>query len=452
MLNFEYVCFDKLNNKEKNQILSRPLVKNDLSAVKDIIVDVINYGDKAIIDYSKKFDGVNITDNYSLKSDLYTKDQAIKLLNNNIELYEALKEAYNNIYDFHAKQKTQLASYQCFLSDNQINCQRYYVPINTVGLYIPGGNAALFSSLLMMVIPAKLAGVKKIVVCSPPDTDGNVTAIVKTVASFLQVDELYAIGGAQAIAAMAAGTMTVPKVDKIFGPGNQWVTHAKKIIGDHCPGVSIDMPAGPSEVLVIADKTANVSYVASDLLAQAEHGSDSQMICVYVNDDENKNSYKEFFKNLIKSINYQLSYLKTADMIKLSLKNARFIYTDSCEKAIELSNTYAPEHLILSVSNSRSNYLNKITNAGSIFIGHYTPESLGDYASGTNHVLPTYGFAASISGLGVESFVKSITVQEYDHTLKNTKHRLAKAVMTLAEHEGLDAHKNSMKLRLDDMS
>ena len=455
MFNTELIVWNQLSGDQQNKVLSRPHISGELvGEVSKIIQSVIVSGDQAIAEYAMQFDQVE--GSLSAKGSPPAKGFNMSLLDPDLarskldgEFLKAFDLACNNIDQFHRKQLRD-PHYFLDLCNKQIRCERLITPLESVGLYVPAATYPLFSSLMMMVIPAKIAGVKKIVVCSPPNKQGTVHETIRLVASILEVDELHAIGGAQAVAAMGCGTQTVSKVDKIFGPGNRWVTQAKKLISDYVSGVSIDMPAGASEVMVVADESANLDFVSCDLLAQAEHGSDSQMICILVGKNtliDSLEDIKNRFVQLLLIINDQASRLKTHKIVYKALKNMRIIYARDSFQTLEIINLYAPEHLILQVSNPRKTYLENITNAGSVFIGHYTPESLGDYGSGTNHVLPTHGFSRSIGGLGVESFQKSITFQQYYPDAND--HSLARAVVKLANYEGLDAHSQAMQLRID---
>jgi len=345
-------------------------------------------------------------------------------------LKTAIEVARKNIYKFHNSQVNTISKIEI---EDGITCWRKDVPIQKVGLYIPGGSSPLFSTMLMLAIPAKIAGCEEIVICSPPQNDGNIAPTILFVAKLLGIKNIFKVGGAQAIAAMAFGTETIPKVDKIFGPGNQWVTVAKQIVNSF--GISIDMPAGPSEVLVIAEDSANAKFVASDLLSQAEHGADSQVILISTS-EKLINSVKEEIENFIHQ-------LPRKSIIEKSLENSIMILVNNLEEAIYISNIYAPEHLILAVENPEK-LAEKVTNAGSVFLGNYSPESAGDYATGTNHTLPTNGFASTYSGVSLDSFIKKITFQKLT---KLGLSKIASAVEVMAEAEGLDAHKLAVTLR-----
>ena len=361
------------------------------------------------------------------------KDDLIEIASTvSTEQKAALETAYNNIYKFH---QTQLKTEDKAETMPGVTCWRELRPIEKVGLYIPGGTAVLPSTLLMLGIPARIAGCHEIVVCSPPQKNGKVNAFVAYVLLLLGIDRIFLAGGSQAIAAMAYGTESITKVDKIFGPGNQFVTKAKTIIQSTIT-TAIDMPAGPSEVLVIADDTAKPEYIAADLLAQAEHGVDSQAILVCTN--------QQIANATLKEIENQLALLPRANIAKQALDNSYIVITNTLDEAMQFSNQYAPEHLILATANWQLQTAN-ITNAGSVFLGNLTPESVGDYASGTNHTLPTSSYARAYSGVSVDSFVKKITFQHITHEgIKN----IGPTVEVLAELEGLQAHKNAVTVRM----
>ncbi|MGO3807598.1 MAG: histidinol dehydrogenase, partial [Sphingobacterium sp.] len=336
-----------------------------------------------------------------------------------------------NIHKFHS---AQLRKERTVETMPGVKCWREVRPIEKVGLYIPGGSAVLPSTLLMLGIPARIAGCREIIVCSPPQKSGKINGFVAYCLQLLKIERVYLVGGAQAVAAMAYGTDTIPRVDKIFGPGNQFVTKAKSII-QSISNVSIDMPAGPSEVLVIADDSAQPSFVAADLLAQAEHGPDSQAVLVATSDD--------IIQKVNEELKKQLEILPRAEITRMAIANSYAVLVNDLKEALQFSNRYAPEHLILETDEWQS-LTNLILNAGSVFLGHLTPESAGDYASGTNHTLPTSGYARSYSGVSVDSFVKKITFQ---HINKQGLEQLGFTVETLAELEGLHAHKNAVSIR-----
>jgi histidinol dehydrogenase len=401
---------------------------NEIRAlVEDVIDHVKQHGDRALFDYAHRFDNVELTKLYLDKTELAEIAAAVSH-----EQQEALQTAYANIYKFH---KAQVKPEDKIETMPGVTCWRELRAIEKVGLYIPGGTAVLPSTFLMLGIPARIAGCNEIVVCSPPQKNGKVNAFIAYVALMLGIDRVYLAGGSQAIAAMAYGTETVAKVDKIFGPGNQFVTKAKTII-QSTTTTAIDMPAGPSEVLVIADSTAKPGYVAADLLAQAEHGIDSQSILICTTETIAQQTLKEVEK--------QLQVLPRAAIARQAIDNSYVIITQNLDEAMDFSNCYAPEHLILATERWRE-ITGKIINAGSVFLGNLTPESAGDYASGTNHTLPTSGFSKAYSGVSVDSFVKKITFQ---HLTQEGIENIGPSVEILAEMEGLHAHKNAVSVRI----
>jgi histidinol dehydrogenase len=402
---------------------------NEIRALVEEVIDhVKHHGDRALFDYAHKFDKVELTKLYLDKAELQELAAAVLP-----DQQEALQTAYANIYKFH---KAQLKSEGQIETMPGVTCWREQRAIEKVGLYIPGGTAVLPSTFLMLGIPARIAGCDEVVVCSPPQKNGKVNAFIAYVALMLGIDKVYLAGGSQAIAAMAYGTETITKVDKIFGPGNQFVTKAKTII-QSTTTTAIDMPAGPSEVLVIADKTAKPAYVAADLLAQAEHGVDSQAILVCTSESIAQATLAEIKK--------QLAVLPRAEIAKQALDNSYIIITGTLlDEAMDFSNQYAPEHLILATENWQQ-ITAGIKNAGSVFLGNLTPESAGDYASGTNHTLPTSSYARAYSGVSVDSFVKKITFQ---HLTAEGIQNIGTAVEILAEMEGLHAHRNAMSVRM----
>jgi len=395
--------------------------------VEEILANVKLNGDKALYEYALKFDGVVPDKLYLNKDELATLAEGVSP-----EQKAALDIAYKNIYAFH---QTQLRTEDKVETMPGVTCWRELRPIERVGLYIPGGTAVLPSTLLMLGIPARIAGCKEIVVCTPPQKNGSVNAFVAYVALLLDIDKIYLAGGAQAIAAMAYGTETISKTDKIFGPGNQFVTKAKTII-QSTTTTAIDMPAGPSEVLVIADETANPAYIAADLLAQAEHGVDSQSILVATS--------AKIAEQAMDELNKQLPILPRAAIAATAIANSYIVITKDLNEAMDFSNQYAPEHLILATANWKLQTAN-IINAGSVFLGNLTPESVGDYASGTNHTLPTSSYARAYSGVSVDSFVKKITFQ---HITPEGIKNIGPTVEVLAELEGLQAHRNAVTLRM----
>ena len=416
------------DRKEWRGLVKRPEFENTSleKTVRKILEKVKVKGDKAIYKYTKDFDGVKL-------KKLSVSEKEMNAAENVLDdgLKKAIQQAKSNIEKFH---RSQLAEKNVIETMPGINCWRQSVGIEKVGLYIPGGSAPLFSTVLMLAIPASFGGCKEIVLCSPPSKDGTINPAILYAARLCGVTKIFKAGGVQAIAAMAYGTETIPKVFKIFGPGNQYVTAAKQLIQQQ--GVAIDMPAGPSEVLVIADDSAIPEFVAADLLSQAEHGADSQVLLV--------TSSRLLVDNVIAELEKQLMQLKRKELAGKALSNSKIILVNSLDEAIELSNLYAPEHLILSCTDAEG-FVNKIISAGSVFIGNYSPESAGDYASGTNHTLPTNGYAAMYSGVSVDSFVKRITFQQLT---KQGLENIGETVMQMAAAEGLDAHKNAVAIRL----
>ncbi|WP_295671253.1 histidinol dehydrogenase [uncultured Mucilaginibacter sp.] len=397
------------------------------SVVEDVITKVKEHGDSALLDFALKFDRVELHNLYLDKEELEAIAAAVTA-----EQKAALEIAYNNIYKFHA---AQVKAEEKVETMPGVTCWREMRPIEKVGLYIPGGSAVLPSTFLMLGIPARIAGCHEIVVFSPPQKNGKVNAFIAYVALLLRIDRIYLAGGAQAIAAMAYGTESIAKVDKIFGPGNQFVTKAKTII-QSTTTTAIDMPAGPSEVLVIADESCNPAYVAADLLAQAEHGIDSQAILVCTS--------AKIAEEVLVEVEKQVPVLPRAEIVKQALENSYIVVTNTLDEAMQFSNAYAPEHLILSTANWQQQTAN-IINAGSVFLGNLTPESAGDYASGTNHTLPTSSYSRAYSGVSVDSFVKKITFQ---HITPDGIKNIGPSVEILAELEGLHAHKNAVSVRI----
>ncbi len=399
-----------------------------VAKVKNVLDDVKIKGDEAVIQYTKQFDAVDIKDFVVTKEALNAADLSVSP-----ELKQAIESAYNNIHAFHQSQKDKVEIIDTMPG---IACWRKSVGIEKVGLYIPGGSAPLFSTVLMLAIPAQIAGCKEVVLCTPPAKDGSVHPAILYCAKLCGVHKVFKIGGVQAIAAMAYGTESVPGVYKIFGPGNQFVTCAKQLV--QIEGISIDMPAGPSEVCVLADDSANAAFIASDLLSQAEHGADSQSVLVSMS--------KKIIEQVEQEINTQLNDLSRKTIAEKALQNSRIIYFENKNTAVDFVNEYAAEHLIISCETA-DELGEMITNAGSVFLGNYSPESAGDYASGTNHTLPTNGFAKAYSGVSVDSFVKKITFQKLS---KKGLSALADTVITMAHAEGLDAHANAVKYRIDE--
>ena len=394
--------------------------------VASILERVRKDGDKALIDLASEIDKVDLS--AGIEVSLSEIAEAVALVSD--ELKASVEAAYANIHKFHSAQKFIPVDVN---TSPGVRCVQKAVPIQKVGLYIPGGSAPLFSTVLMLAIPAKVAGCREVILCTPCGRDGKVASAVLYAASLCGVDRIFKVGGAQAVAAMAYGTQTVPAVDKIFGPGNRYVTKAKEMVSRK---VAIDMPAGPSEVLVMADESAVPSFVASDLLSQAEHGPDSQVILVCDNEDL---AYK-----VQMAVDVQLEALPRKEVALKALSESRMIVIPSVDRQIEFVNMYGPEHLIISMSDPWS-IAERITAAGSVFIGNYTPESAGDYASGTNHTLPTSGWARSMSGVNLDSFVRKITYQEIT---REGISALGSTIVTMAQAEGLDAHANAAIIRI----
>ncbi len=394
--------------------------------VKQIFKEVQQKGDKAIAKYASFFDGVTL-------ENIQVSPEEIEIAKKEVtaELKEAIQLAKSNIEQFHAAQKTEKIVVETTIG---VTCWQEKRPIQKVGLYIPGGTAPLFSTVLMLAVPAKLAGCQEIVLCSPSDKNGKINAAILYAADLCGVTKIYKVGGIQAIAGMTFGTVTIPQVYKIFGPGNQFVTIAKQFASQN--GVAIDMPAGPSELLVYADETAIPSFVASDLLSQAEHGKDSQVILVTTN--------KNILNDVEEEVYKQLKELPRQEIAQVAIQNSRLIFVETVKTALSLINEYGPEHFIV-CSKNEDYFVDGIQNAGSIFIGNYTPESAGDYASGTNHTLPTNGYSKSYSGVNLDSFLKAMTFQKISNEgIQN----IGKAIETMAEAEGLQAHKNAVSIRL----
>ena len=414
-----------------DELCKRPVIaRNDLeNIVRDIIDKVKSESDKAVNYFSKKFDGV-APGNLKVSSD-EIMESAMQIPH---KLRNAINVAKKNIETFHS---AQLLTEQVIETSKGVRCWRKAVAIEKVGLYIPGGSAPLFSTLLMLGIPAKLAECKEIVVCTPPGQDGKVSPLILYTAQLIGISEIFKAGGAQAIAAMAYGTESIPKVYKIFGPGNQYVTKAKELIQQD--GIAIDMPAGPSEVLVIADNGANPEFIAADLLSQAEHGPDSQVIMLTDN--------QEFLKKVKSEVEKQVKMIPRKEIALKALENSKLIMLTTLNDCMDFSNLYAPEHLIINITDANS-LVNRVTNAGSVFLGNYSCESAGDYASGTNHTLPTNGSARSYSGVSTESFLKKISFQEISaEGIKN----LGPVIELMAGAESLTGHKNAVSIRLKNL-
>ncbi|MBE7692784.1 histidinol dehydrogenase [Tenacibaculum finnmarkense] len=406
------------------------LNQNNLQeTVQTVLNDVKINQNKALTKYAKLFDNVSLT---SFEINQQEIEEADKLVSS--ELKEAIQLAKSNIEIFHNSQKETAKK---VVTTAGVTCWRKSVAIEKVGLYIPGGSAPLFSTILMLATPAKIAGCKEIVLCTPPNKEGKVHPAILYTAALVGVTKIFKVGGAQAIGAMAYGTQTIPSVYKILGPGNQYVTKAKELVQQE--GIAIDMPAGPSEVLVIADETSNSAFVAADLLSQAEHGADSQAVLVTTS--------SEIAQNILAEVNKQVKELPRRETAEKALENSFVVVLNSSDEMIAFSNEYAPEHLIIASENA-SIYIDKIINAGSVFLGNYSCESAGDYASGTNHTLPTNGYAKNYSGVSLDSFIKKITFQQ---VTKQGIATIGKAIELMAAAEGLQAHKNAVTLRLKDI-
>lgn len=423
-----------INNPEKatwSNILQRPTqTVNDIeTTVTQIFEDVQRNGDQAIAKYTQLFDGVELASNTVTIEEVEAASAKIST-----ELKQAIQQAKTNIETFHSAQKTEKVSVQTVKG---VNCWQEKRAIQKVGIYIPAGTAPLFSTVLMLAVPAQIAGCKEIVLCSPPNKDGKIANEILYTAQLCGVTKIIKVGGIQAIAGLTFGTASIPQVYKIFGPGNQFVTVAKQLATKY--GVAIDMPAGPSELLVVADDTAKASYVASDLLSQAEHGTDSQVILV--------STSQNLINAVAEEIEVQIKALPRQDIAKQAIENSKSILVKTDAIALDLINQYGPEHFIVCTSDNDF-YVNGIENAGSVFIGNYTPESAGDYASGTNHTLPTNGFSKAYSGVNLDSFTKAITFQEIT---KEGIQNIGKTIELMAEAEGLQAHKNAVTLRLNDL-
>ncbi len=425
---------NKIYNPERAQwktVLKRPT--QSVSDIEDIVNSVFKEikagGDTVVSSYTKKFDGVVLKD--ALVPSIEIKESSALISN---DLKAAIQQAKNNIEKFHKAQKTEKITVE---TADGVQCWQEKRPIQKVGLYIPGGTAPLFSTILMLAIPANIAGCKEIILCTPPNKEGKVHPAILYAANLCGVTKIFKVGGIQAIASMTFGTETIPPVYKIFGPGNQFVTVAKQIATKY--GIAIDMPAGPSELLVMADDTANAAFVASDLLSQAEHGVDSQVILV--------STSKTLIDEVEEEVAKQISDLPRKEIAVKAIANSKLIFVEDQQTAVDLINEYGPEHYILCVQNEDF-YLGQTYNAGSVFIGNYTPESAGDYASGTNHTLPTNGYAKQYSGVNLDSFMKSMTFQKIS---KKGIQEIGRTIELMAEAEGLQAHKNAVTLRLDSL-
>lgn len=430
-----------LGVKQLEKLVLRPSIRFEktFKVVEKVLNEVKEKGDKAVKSYTLKFDGVEL-DNFLVSEEEFLKAES--RIPKNIK--KAFKQAFSNIEKFQKEARN--SESKVIETTKGVNCFTKIVGIEKVGLYIPGGTAPLPSTVLMLAIPAKIAGCKEVVMCTPPQKDGKIPNIILYAAKISGINKIFKIGGAQAIAAMAYGTKSVPKVYKIFGPGNRYVTAAKMLASIDPDGAAMDIPAGPSEVLVIADKNAEASFVAADLLSQAEHGVDSQVVLVCTNGEKTD--------EILNEISKQLAVLPRKDIAEKALEKSFCLIIEEnsgkedLRKAIGFSNKYAPEHLILNIENA-TDYVDQIVNAGSVFLGKFSCESAGDYASGTNHTLPTSGYAKAYSGVSVYSFTKKITFQNLsDEGIQN----LGKSVEIMAEIEGLEGHKNAMSVRIQSLN
>jgi histidinol dehydrogenase len=419
------------SKKDWSAILNRPTqtVDDIEETVSQVFAEVKLKGDEAIKKYTSYFDGVSLISNSVSVEEINEASAAISK-----ELQNAIQKAKENIENFHKAQRTSKIEVE---TTKGVLCWQEKRAIEKVGLYIPGGTAPLFSTVLMLAVPAQLAGCKDIILCSPPNKEGKIAPEILYTAKLCGVTQIMKVGGIQAIAGLTFGTDTIPKVYKIFGPGNQFVTVAKQIATKY--GVAIDMPAGPSELLIVADKQANASYIASDLLSQAEHGVDSQVILV--------STSKDLIASVSEELENQLKELPRQAIAKKAIDNSKMIYFENDTIALEMINEYGPEHFIICTENEDF-YINNIQNAGSVFIGDYTPESAGDYASGTNHTLPTNGFSKAYSGVNLDSFLKNMTFQKIT---KEGMLNIGETIELMAEAEGLHAHKNAVSIRLKDL-
>jgi len=423
--------WDRLDGAAQDALLKRPGQKLDTeirTAVRNILERVRAEGDAAVRSFTVEFDGIDLE---SLAVETDELEQAIDSLG--VEAVAAMDVAIDNVRRFHEAQLPEPIAVETMVG---VRCERVSHPLDAVGLYVPAGTAPLPSAAIMLAVPAAIAGCPTRILCTPPGADGKADPAVVVAAHRAGVDRVYKVGGAQAVAAMAYGTESIPAVAKIFGPGNAWVTAAKSLVSADADGAAIDMPAGPSEVLVIADDGASPEFVASDLLSQAEHGIDSQVILVTTS--------AGFAARVSEEVERQLAALSRRTIAAQSIANSRAIVVGTADEAVRVSNRYAPEHLILQTRDPRG-LLGQIRNAGSVFVGAWTPESVGDYCSGTNHVLPTYGYARSYSGLGIDQFMRHMTIQELS---RDGLAGLGDAVVTLAGLEGLDGHANAVTCRL----
>lgn len=431
MVNIKTTRWDTLDAQQQAQLLARPVSSTDdklTNTVSQIIDEVKAQGDKALFAFAERFDKVKL-------DTLVLKQPALQRLASDLpdKVKKAIDCAYQQIFCFHELQKSDDLQVE---TTKGVFCELRQRPLEKIGLYIPGGTAPLPSTVLMLGIPAKIAQNRQRILCTPPDAQGQINPAIAYAALLCDINEVYLVGGAQAIAAMAYGTDTIDKVDKIFGPGNSFVTMAKQLVSNSNQCVAIDMPAGPSEVLVIGDKNANPAFIAADLLSQAEHGPDSQVLLV--------SDSATLIEHVNVVIQQQLAQLPRQSIATQALKNGSFILTASLEQSIDVTNAYAPEHLIIQTENA-SDLVDQLTNASSIFVGAWSPESAGDYASGTNHVLPTYGYSKVLSSLSLADFCKRFTVQTLT---ADGLSGISTAIMDLAQAEGLQAHSNAVAVRM----
>jgi histidinol dehydrogenase len=426
--------WSSLSTDERRKALRRPAQQDTAAlheSVREIVRDVRERGDAALLEFTRRFDGVALQSIEVSTSEFAAAETAL-----NAEQRQAIDRAVANVRRFHEAQVGEPLRVE---TAPGVVCERQFRAIESVGLYVPAGVAPLPSAAIMLAVPARIAGCPIRIICTPPRRDGTADPAVLTIANLCGVRRVFKLGGAQAIAAMAYGTATVPKVDKVFGPGNAWVTAAKLQVANDPEGAALDLPAGPSEVLVIADATARAEFVAADLLAQAEHSADAQVIFITTSSALAEATAAE--------VEVQMRKLGRLQTLRQSIEHARLFVVDTLDTALEINNAYAPEHLILQVANARD-WLPKVRNAGSVFLGAWTPETMGDYCSGTNHVLPTYGFAKAYSGLSLHDFLKRITIQELT---ADGLRELGPTAITLAALEGLDAHANAVRVRLAEL-
>ena len=429
------INWSTLTSAQQIDALARPAMADSAklrATVADILAQVSARGDEAVLEFTRRFDSPKLT---SLKLSIEKRDELAARVTP--EVQDAIQTAFANVKQFHEAQYPQDIR---LTTTPGVVCEQRFTALGAVGLYIPGGSAPLPSTVMMLGVPAMVAGCERKVLCTPPNAEQEIAPEIAFAAKCCGIGEIYLCGGAQAIAAMAFGTDIITKVDKIFGPGNSFVTEAKQQVSQRADGAAIDMPAGPSEVLVLADESADADFVASDLLSQAEHGPDSQAILV--------TDSAELIEAVKAAVANQLAALSRNSIASKAMENARYILTGSVNEAIAVSNQYAPEHLIVQCDNSRG-LLPLIKHAGSIFLGPWSPESAGDYASGTNHVLPTYGYARNYSSLGLLDFMRRYTIQELS---EDGMRNLGPAIMQLADAEGLDAHRNAVGYRLDKLN